>query len=152
MEVRMLCSFAQCLLYLKYLILYRGISWPGNTMVLPCSCFDRFRKTMEGRWQVLGTSGLSIRLMQKEKKTWSNTRKREIFLSDDSPHPVFVFRARIIIRKPPMMPGSKGVLRTRGRDRTGTVLLPLVFETTASTNSATRAWIVQKGVFASVQI
>ena len=33
---------------------------------------------------------------------------------------------------------------TRGRDRTGTSVTSLVFETSASTNSATRAWPVSK--------
>jgi hypothetical protein len=33
----------------------------------------------------------------------------------------------------------QGAFCTRGRGRTGTALLPLVFETSASTNSATRA-------------
>jgi hypothetical protein len=41
-------------------------------------------------------------------------------------------------KKPPLREGFM-FQSTRGRDRTGTVLLPLVFETSASTNSATRA-------------
>jgi hypothetical protein len=36
---------------------------------------------------------------------------------------------------------------TRGRSRTGTVLLPLVFETNASTNSATRAFKERQACF-----
>ncbi len=37
------------------------------------------------------------------------------------------------------MIACNGLPGTRGRDRTGTILLSLVFETNASTNSATRA-------------
>ncbi len=46
------------------------------------------------------------------------------------------------IKKPPNSQEALAVFCTRGRDRTGTVLLPLVFETNASTNSATRASFV----------
>ncbi len=45
-------------------------------------------------------------------------------------------------KKPSLFQIEQGDCGTRGRDRTGTILLSLVFETNASTNSATRALFV----------
>ena len=44
------------------------------------------------------------------------------------------------IKKPLNFCQSRGFWSTRSRDRTGTASLPLVFETSASTNSAIRAY------------